>query len=135
MDEQDFRILMTLAETGNLTKAAERLFMAQPTLSKRLQNIENDLRVPLFLRSKQGLTLTPAGEEVLKTVRSVSTSFDAMRAQILKGTGVVGGTLSVAVSLDYSRYCLPDVLEAYTRTSLSRWICWFSRSTSWAPPA
>ena len=66
MDEQDFRILITLAETGNLTKTAERLFMAQPTLTKRLQNIENDLGAILFLRSKQGITLTPMGEKTIE---------------------------------------------------------------------
>lgn len=77
MDEQDFRILITLAETGNLTKTAERLFMAQPTLTKRLQNIENDLGAILFLRSKQGITLTPMGEKTIESVREIAGSVEA----------------------------------------------------------
>ena len=39
MDEKDLQIFLTLAETGNLTRTAEKLYLAQPTLSKRLQNL------------------------------------------------------------------------------------------------
>ena len=62
MDEKDLLIFLTLADTGNLTRTAEKLYLSQPTLSKRLQNMEADLGAALFLRSKQGVTLTPAGE-------------------------------------------------------------------------
>ena len=61
MDEKDLLIFLTLADTGNLTRTAEKLYLSQPTLSKRLQNMEADLGAALFLRSKQGVTLTPAG--------------------------------------------------------------------------
>lgn len=60
MDEKDLQIFLTLADTGNLTRTAEKLYLAQPTLSKRLQNMESELGATLFLRSKQGVTLTPA---------------------------------------------------------------------------
>ena len=66
MDEKDLQIFLTLADTGNLTRTAEKLYLAQPTLSKRLQNMESELGATLFLRSKQGVTLTPAGEEAQK---------------------------------------------------------------------
>ena len=39
MDEKDLQIFLTLAETGNLTRTAEKLYLAQPTLSKRLQSL------------------------------------------------------------------------------------------------
>ena len=58
MDEKDLQIFLTLADTGNLTRTAEKLYLAQPTLSKRLQNMESELGATLFLRSKQGVTLT-----------------------------------------------------------------------------
>ena len=54
MDEKDLQIFLTLADTGNLTRTAEKLYLAQPTLSKRLQNMESELGATLFLRSKQG---------------------------------------------------------------------------------
>ena len=55
MDEKDLLIFLTLADTGNLTRTAEKLYLSQPTLSKRLQNMEADLGAALFLRSKQGV--------------------------------------------------------------------------------
>ena len=114
MDEQDMKILLSLSETGSLTKTAASLFLAQPTLTKRLQNVEQELGAPLFLRSKSGITLTPAGEKTMEVLRSVSGQLSDLRRFLQQNRDFVGGSLTVAVSLDYSRYCLPDVLEKYT---------------------
>lgn len=115
MDEQDIQILLSLSETGSLTKTASSLFLAQPTLTKRLQNVERELGVPLFLRSKSGITLTPAGEKTIEVLRSVNGQLSDLRLFLQQNRDFIGGSLTVAVSLDYSRYCLPDVLEEYTR--------------------
>lgn len=114
MDEQDIQILLSLAETGSLTKTASTLFLAQPTLTKRLQNVEQELGVPLFLRSKSGITLTPAGEKTIGVLQSVHSQLSELRLFLQQNRDFVGGSLTVAASLDYSRYCLPDVLEKYT---------------------
>ncbi len=50
----------------NMRKAAERLFVSQPALSQRLQNMEKDWGTKIFLRSQKGLSLTPAGELIVK---------------------------------------------------------------------
>lgn len=113
MDEKDLQIFLTLAENGNLTRTAEKLYLAQPTLSKRLQNMEAELGTQLFLRSKQGVTLTPAGEAARETIRHTVDEFEKLRAFIQKNQGYVGGTLRVCASLDYSTYRLPQVLAAY----------------------
>ena len=114
MDEKDLQIFLALAETGNLTRTAEKLYLAQPTLSKRLQNMETELGAPLFLRSKQGLSLTPAGEQARETFAGILDQMDGLRERIQQGRGVVGGTLKVEASLDYSTFRLPAILAAYT---------------------
>lgn len=114
MDEKDLQIFLTLAETGNLTRTAEKLYLAQPTLSKRLQNIEAELGVPLFLRSKHGVTLTPAGETARETIQKTVDSFDELREKLQRSKGTVSGTLRVTASIDYSTYRLPKVLNQYT---------------------
>lgn len=113
MDELDIRILLSLAETGSLTKTAASLFLAQPTLTKRLQNVEQELGCRLFLRSKNGIRLTPMGEQAIQTMRNVSTQLADLRRFIQENRGYVGGSLTVASSLDYSRYSLADVLVQY----------------------
>ena len=114
MDEKDLQIFLTLAETGNLTRTAEKLYLAQPTLSKRLQNMESELGAPLFLRSKHGVTLTPAGEDARKTIQKTVNEFEALRNRIQLSKGTVGGTLRVESSIDYSNYRLPKILSEYT---------------------
>ena len=52
---------VALDPRDRLTRTAEKLYLAQPTLSKRLQNLESELGATLFLRSKHGVTLTPPG--------------------------------------------------------------------------
>lgn len=114
MDEKDLLIFLTLAETGNLTRTAEKLYLAQPTLSKRLQNMEAELGAPLFLRSKHGVTLTPAGEDARKTIQKAVNEFEALRDRIQLGKGTVGGTLRMEASIDYANYRLPKILAEYT---------------------
>lgn len=114
MDEKDLQIFLTLAETGNLTRTAEKLYLAQPTLSKRLQNLESELGATLFLRSKHGVTLTPAGEAARETFLHTTRDFEDLRERLQKGRGIVSGTLRIATSIDYSTYRLPEVLAQYT---------------------
>ena len=85
MDEKDLQIFLTLAETGNLTRTAEKLYLAQPTLSKRLQNLESELGATLFLRSKHGVTLTPAGEAARETFLHTTKDFEDLRERLQKG--------------------------------------------------
>ena len=114
MDEKDLQIFLTLADTGNLTRTAEKLYLAQPTLSKRLQNMESELGATLFLRSKQGVTLTPAGEEAQKVIQRTVQDFDSLREQLQLRKNTICGTLRIEASIDYSKYRLPQVLAAYT---------------------
>lgn len=72
MRDADLRKLhcfVVVAEEGNLTRAAERLHLAQPPLSRLIKGLESDLSVELFVRSPHGLTLTPAGEALLDVAR------------------------------------------------------------------
>jgi DNA-binding transcriptional LysR family regulator len=66
-DSLDFRLLkyiVAVAETSNFTRAAERLFLAQPSLSKQIRDLEDEIRFPIFDRSRDGVRITPAGEMV-----------------------------------------------------------------------
>lgn len=115
MDDKDLKIFLTLADTGNLTRTAELLYLTQPTLSKRLQNMEAELGATLFLRGKHGATLTPAGEAARKTIQRTVKDFEALRELYQRDRDSVCGTLRIGCSLDYSTYRLPGVLSQYTK--------------------
>lgn len=58
MDEKDFELLEVLDETRNITHAADKLYMTQSALSKRIKSMEQELGVEILLRSRQGIRFT-----------------------------------------------------------------------------
>lgn len=66
-----FRYFVAVAETLNYRRAAERLHVSQPALSKQIKDLENDLRAQLFVRNTGGVVLTPAGATFLDEARDV----------------------------------------------------------------
>ena len=64
VDTRLLRYFAAVAEEGNLTRAAERLFVSQPALTKQVRQLESQLGVQLFTRSRAGMSLTAAGQEL-----------------------------------------------------------------------
>src|SRR3546814_19169046 len=69
MDFKHFQQFLTLAETLNLRRAAEKLHMAQPPLSVSIRKLEAEVGVTLFTRGKDGVKLTASGEAALAEAR------------------------------------------------------------------
>lgn len=73
MELKKIDYFLKIAQMGSLSKAAKALFLTQPTLSRFLENLEQELKVKLFTRSKtSALKLTPAGEDFLRTAKRIS---------------------------------------------------------------
>ena len=68
MDLKDMRQFLAVAEERNFTRAAERLHMAQPPLSRQIKALEDEMGAPLFLRTPAGVELTEAGQTLLDEV-------------------------------------------------------------------
>ncbi|MXQ55706.1 helix-turn-helix domain-containing protein [Shimazuella alba] len=62
MNEQDCLLMGYLDEERNLTRTAERLYITQPALTYRLQQIEKEFGVSIIVKDKRGIRLTPEGE-------------------------------------------------------------------------
>ena len=74
--------IIAIAEERNLTQAAKRLYISQPTLTLYLNRLENELGVKLFDRSKSPVTLTDAGAYYLEKMNKIYASEQALRSQI-----------------------------------------------------
>lgn len=69
LDIRLLRYFAVVAEENNMSRAAQRLFMSQPPLSRHIRQLEERLGVTLFVRHTRGLTLTDEGQRVLETIR------------------------------------------------------------------
>lgn len=69
MKISSLKYFVVIAETGSINQAAQKLFVAQPSLTKSIKMMEDELGVTLFERKKSGMILTPSGEKVYKEAR------------------------------------------------------------------
>ncbi|MFF7360134.1 LysR substrate-binding domain-containing protein [Streptomyces sp. NPDC008125] len=76
IDTRLLRYFATVAEEGHLTRAAERLFISQPALTKQIKQLETQLGVELFTRSRTGMSLTDAGRALTARVPTVLEDWD-----------------------------------------------------------
>lgn len=81
VDSRLLRSFLAVAEEGSLVRAAERVFVSQPALTKQIRQLENRLGVRLFTRSRTGMALTDAGRELARRAPEVLAAWDdALRA-------------------------------------------------------
>ena len=105
MEIRVLRYFLETAREGNMTKAAERLFISQPTMSKQLKELENELGAKLFIRSNYSIRLTEAGmllrdraEDILSLVDKTEAEFKSLE-ETNSGDIFVGAPESEAMSL------------------------------------
>lgn len=97
MDFKQLRALVTVADTGSVTKASILLNIVQPAVSRQLRLLEEDLGVELFKRSRQGMELTAAGKSLLEYARRVLGEIERARAEIRPSKGSIGGIVTVGL--------------------------------------
>lgn len=80
MDLQQLRYAVEIAQCGSISKAAKKLYMGQPNLSKSIKELEIELGKPLFARTAQGVEPTASGEDFLRYARSILEQVDRLTA-------------------------------------------------------
>lgn len=84
VDLRKLRYFVVLAEEMHFGRAAERLHIAQPVLSRQIRVLEDDLKAPLFVRDKRATELTPAGAQLLADARSLLAEAAALRRRVTR---------------------------------------------------
>ncbi len=115
MSEKDWRIFVTVAEEGNITKAAEKLFLSQPALSYRLRHLEELTETELLVRTATGILLTPAGEVYYQYCRRMLKEEEKLKQHMERLEGGVQGKLDIASSINFADYELPVMLRSFTK--------------------
>ena len=98
MDLKRMRYFCTIAEQGQVSRAARVLHMAQPPLSQRLRELEEELGTPLFERKGRSLALTEAGAVFYRRARDILRAVEATREEVMRAASRAGPELRIGVS-------------------------------------
>lgn len=116
MDLRQLRYFLGIVEAGSFSKAAQRLHVAQPALSQHVRNMELDLGVELLFRTPQGVTVTEAGETLLRHARAVLAQVAVAREEVIARQAEPEGEVRFGLPGTISeRICVPLILEARRR--------------------
>lgn len=113
MDIQELEAFWWIAKTGSFNRAAERLYLTQPSVTARIQALEKELGQPLFERKPRGVRLTDAGRVLLPHAERVLLDIRKARQAVTDLGSATGGQLMVGAALTTSTYMLPEVLAKF----------------------
>jgi DNA-binding transcriptional LysR family regulator len=113
---RDLRYFLAVADELHFTRAAQRLFVSQPALSRQIRALEQHVRAPLFERGPSGISLTAAGRALQEHARRVVATWDEARQAVVVAAATSSRTLSVGLSMSVGR----GLLAGATRALLAR---------------
>lgn len=108
MTLKQLRYIVTVAETGNITEAAKKLFIAQPSLTFAIQELEKEYEITIFNRTRKGIELTVDGEEFLGYARQVLEQANLIEERY---TGNVSGKPRFCVSSQHYSFVVEAFVE------------------------
>lgn len=110
---RDLRYFIAVAEELHFTRAAERLFISQPALSKQIRMLERSIGVELLRREGRSVSLSPAGEALLPRARETVAAWDRAVESIEESKRAVASTLVVGMSTSPGRGLLPAIRSRF----------------------
>ncbi len=108
-----YKVFYTVANTGNISKAADLLYISQPAISKSISRLEEGLHVKLFLRSSKGVTLTEEGQILYNHIEKAFTSISQGEDEVKHINELGIGQLKIGVSTSLCKHILLEHLRDY----------------------
>lgn len=115
MELRHLRYFVVVADELNVRRAAQRLHLSQPPLSRQIHDLEEEIGTPLFERRRQGLALTPAGETFLKEARQILSHAQGAARLALAASRGEAGQLSIAMLPPIGGLFLPPAIRAFRK--------------------
>ena len=109
-----YRVFYEIGKSGNLTRAAENLYVSQPNVSTALKTLENRLNTTLCIRTKKGILLTREGEVLFEELAQAFAHLEVAERKIDKLIHLDSGTISISASDTICNYFLLPYIVAFT---------------------
>ncbi|MCP4127181.1 MAG: LysR family transcriptional regulator, partial [Gammaproteobacteria bacterium] len=113
MDINTLKAFVAVAETNSFSLAAERIYLTQPAVSKRIAALETELGVKLFDRMGKSTILNEAGHRLLPRATNMLQEMEDIQRSISNLSGDVGGTLTMGTSHHIGLHRLPSILRRF----------------------
>lgn len=113
MTDKSLTYIKVLVEEKSFSKAAKKLYVAQPSLSQYVQRIEAEIGAQLFNRSTQGLVLTEAGKIYYRMVCRVLKAVDDFKVELSDSNNLQSGTITFGINNHYGLMILPELLTKF----------------------
>ncbi|SEW21480.1 LysR family transcriptional regulator [Luteibacter sp. 329MFSha] len=111
---KQLRAFVYTTRLGTLSRAAEALFLSQPSISLQIKALERELGAVLLERTRRRVTLTDAGEALYEMARPLVEGFEGLDREFhTKTRGAQAGKLTVAAGSSTIQYLLPELVKAY----------------------
>ncbi len=114
---EELKYFIEVAHTLNVSRAAERLGLSQPSLSLAIQRLENTLGIPLLIRSKSGVRLTRGGQRFAAQARELITDWERLRRLALQNESEINGRYTLGCHSSVALFSLdgfiPQLLQAH----------------------
>ena len=108
-----YRIFYVVAKKGNITKAAEELYISQPAVTQAIHSLENQIGAPLFIRAKKGVTLTEEAKVLFQFVESGLNYIYNGENKFKELMNVESGTLKIGASTTVTQHVLLEYLDIF----------------------
>src|ERR1700756_234183 len=113
MELRELRYFRTVVESGSFSKAAVKVMVAQPSLSRQIRALEEKLGMPLLRRNARGVSPTEAGKVLLERTLRLEEDIDGIQRTFATMAKRVTGILRVAVQAPVSSVLLPELVRSY----------------------
>lgn len=104
MDLRQLRYFIAVVDAGSVTGASRRIHIVQPALSQRIAALEEELGVQLLVRTRQGVSPTPAGQELYTRAKTIAMQIAAAEAAVREKAGEIGGPVRIGLLRSMARY-------------------------------
>ncbi len=116
MNTKQIEILLTVGETLNFTKAADILYMSQPSLSYQIQEAEKEIRFKIFDRSQKSISITPAGKSFLENLRNIHSLYQSAVEEGQNYSEKFDDEIVISLPYRSAIHLLPEAMIAMEKT-------------------